>query len=47
MMIKWSVLKDRELMGRMSKEAVKVRDEYNPDRINSQWKDYLEEVMKK
>ena len=42
-----SVLKDRELMGRMSKEAVKVRDEYNPDRINSQWKDYLEEVMKK
>ncbi len=42
-----SVLKDRKLMDRMSAEAVKVRDEYNPDRINSQWKDYLEEVMKK
>ncbi len=41
------VLTDRELSAKMSQNAIKVRDEYNPDIINGQWKDYLEGVMNK
>ena len=39
------VLTDRELAKKMSENAAKVRDEYNPDVINGQWKEYLEGVM--
>lgn len=41
------VLTDRKLAEEMSQNALKVRDEYNPDIINGQWKDYLEGVMNK
>lgn len=41
------VLTDRKLAEEMSHNALKVRDEYNPDIINGQWKDYLEGVMNK
>ena len=41
------VLTDRKLAKEMSQNALKVRDEYNPDIINGQWKDYLEGVMNK
>lgn len=41
------VLTDRKLAEEMSQNALKVRDEYNHDIINGQWKDYLEGVMNK
>ena len=41
------VITDRELSKELSDNAAKVRDIYNPDIINAQWKDYLEQVMKK
>ena len=39
------VLTNRDFAGKMAAEAVRVRDDYNPDIINRKWKEYLEEVI--
>ena len=38
-------LQDKEFCKRLSEEAVKVRELYNPQRINEQWKKYFEGIM--
>lgn len=39
-------LSDEALMEKVSEEAVKVREDYSPGRINSMWKEYLDGLMK-
>ncbi len=39
------VMGDDNLASKMSENALKTRDRYNPERINGMWKEYFEKVM--
>ena len=41
------VITDRDFSKKLSENATYVRDKYSPDKINSQWKEYFEEILKK
>lgn len=41
------VITDRDFSKKLSENATYVRDKYSPDKINSQWREYFEEILKK